>query len=141
MDFETIFWLLMLGLYLLLQFAGRTKKPPQPQPETGSVDETDTTLEEALREIREALATEPPPPTLPPVPEPPPPRPRLEPRATLPAATLPPETLPSETVPSTAPPPRRPGGSPLARRLRSTATLREAFILKTILDPPRHLRR
>lgn len=162
MDFETLFWLILLGLYVLYQLVGGKKPRPRPAPapdadapaEAG--DDLDRSLQEALREIREALGVE-----APPAPEPPPARepssrpewvpveqeawgaPRVPTRPREPAAP------PSDRLPDTrdavpAEPAAAGGPTPAQRlrhRLRERDTLREAVLLKEILDPPLSLRR
>lgn len=140
MDLETIFWLVVGALYLLIQFGGKKKKSPAPVPSPDSDAGTDP-LSRALEEIRQSLA--------PPAPEPPPtrlpasPQPRAtslsKDREVLPDPVLPPAT-PVKAATKEAPlPPLEPGA--IRERLRTRKSLREAFVLAEVLGPPKSLRR
>lgn len=65
MNFETIFWLILLVLYLVFQVVGTKKRPQRPpgprEPDLRPGGETDVDpgLDEALREIRDLLNPQP----------------------------------------------------------------------------------
>lgn len=158
---ETVITIALLILYVLVQVLGRNKKAPSPPSPPPGDDEAPASLEDALREIREALegrsATPPPVPTAPskappvfaedrfeqaPIEPPFAQRPfgeeqfeRLGRRsAPRPAPRLAPRQTPSTPPPAASQP-------PLLDRLRSPEALRDAVILETLLGPPRARRR
>lgn len=159
--------LLALGLYLLYRlFTGRGGQRPQPQsPRPPDAEPAaGNELEDALREIREALGMEAPEdrPAPAPAPAPPPAVPAPSPPPRRPAEFFPMERKTQETVQETLPAPpagwdaaasragldtlpaaapttaaRRPG---ILGRLRTPAAARDAFVLSEILGPPRSRR-
>lgn len=152
--------LLALGLYLLYRlFTGRGGQRPQaprpPDAEPAAANE----LEEALREIREALGMEVPenrpapasPPAVP-TPSPPPRRPEFFPleRTTQETVREPQPAAPAEwdAAASRANPDTPPAAAPttaahrpdILGRLRTPAAARDAFVLSELLGPPRSRR-
>lgn len=145
MDFENVFWLFLLVAYLVFQVLGkkRRQKKPLPLPE-GEVPPARTekrhTLEEALREIRQALGAETP-------------RHTPEPALALPKKTAPrarasspkPSPLPgpANAVPSFLgrPTPQPIPVSRLRKHLRETDSAREAILLTEVLGAPLSRRR
>ncbi len=146
MDFENVFWIFLLVVYLVLQVLGkkRRRKKPPPLPEgerTGGRETGEHTLAEALREIRHALGVETPPHA---------PEPAHTPA--IPQKTAPPRRAPEFKSPSPLPADeaagfaRKPLPQPiplsrLQKRLRDADSVREAVILSEILGPPMSRRR
>lgn len=151
---ESLFWVLIAVIYFVLQLLGARKKAPQPrtpQPmETDGGDGTsspEVTMDDALRELREALGF----PTAEPKPRPtpetvrqpsptPPKRETRRPAQPLPSVDAPLPDLPMPALKKAllkAPARRRRTTTALARRLRDPDAARDAVILTEVLGPPR----
>lgn len=180
MDSETLFYLLLVVAYVVYQIVGsrnQSRKPsPRPQephpprasePESSKPASASDELDQALREIRQALGMEPPPAPAPspapekkpqPVPAPKSVRPKTappEPTSPQQAAPWAEQALEAESTemigeadtlleevevrsqPASAPASRRPA---LLERLRTPGAARDAIVLSEILGPPRSKR-